>query len=110
MKRSLAKAGHSCQYFRLCSANPLNPDIWSYRKGAKTAGKLEDYRERAKKIGQRQKPASRSSYIPMVGRVTFRSRGLEDDEELLRRDLDSEEVFGREYDLFDERDTFDDLD
>jgi len=37
-------------------------------------------------------------------------RGLEDDEDIFGRDLDTEELFGREYDLFDERDTFDDLD
>ena len=37
------------------------------------------------------------------------SRGLEDDEELLQRDLDAEELFGREYDLFDERDIVDDI-
>ena len=39
------------------------------------------------------------------------SRGLEDEEDLLLRDLDAEELFGREYVLLDERDiTFDDLD
>jgi hypothetical protein len=38
-------------------------------------------------------------------------RGLEDDEELLQRDFEAEELFGREYDDFlVERDAFDDLD
>jgi len=45
-------------------------------------------------------------------------RGLEQDEELLERDLDDEELFGREYeelfgreyDQLDERDVFDGLD
>jgi len=41
---------------------------------------------------------------------TVNSRGLEDDEDIFVRDLDTEELFGREYDLLDERDTFDDLD
>ena len=54
------------------------------------------------------KPAGR--YQSINHQYVFRSRGLEDDEELLRRDLDAEEFFGRDYDLFDERDTFDDLD
>jgi hypothetical protein len=36
---------------------------------------------------------------------------LKDDEELSRRDLDAEELFGREYDDFlAERDSFDGLD
>jgi hypothetical protein len=39
-----------------------------------------------------------------------KSRGLEDDEDMFERDVDTEELFGREYDLLDERDTFDDLD
>jgi len=38
-----------------------------------------------------------------------KSRGLED-EDIFERDLDTDELFGREYDLLDERDTFDDLD
>ena len=39
-----------------------------------------------------------------------KSRGFEDDEDMFVRDVDTEEFFGREYDLLDERDTFDDLD
>ena len=39
-----------------------------------------------------------------------KSRGFEDDEDMFVRDVDTEELFGREYDLLDERDTFDDLD
>jgi len=39
-----------------------------------------------------------------------KSRDLGDDEGVFERDLDADEFFGREYDLFDERDTFDDLD
>jgi len=41
---------------------------------------------------------------------TVQSRGLEDNEDFFVRDLDAEELFGREYDLLDERDAFDDLD
>ena len=41
---------------------------------------------------------------------TMNSRGFEDDEDMFVRDVDTEELFGREYDLLDERDTFDDLD
>ena len=37
------------------------------------------------------------------------NRDLEDDD-IFVRDLDTEEVFGRESDLLDERDAFDDLD
>ena len=48
------------------------------------------------------------SFIPAKNHV--KARGLEDDEELSLRDLDTEEVFGREYDFLNERDIFDDLD
>ena len=49
----------------------------------------------------------------IAGRVAshLKHRGLEDEEDLLVRDLDAEELFVREYDLFDERDySVDDLD
>jgi hypothetical protein len=137
----------------VCSENPLNPNVWSFRKVAKTASKLG---HRGGKIEKKLKPSrSRSiakhvakqvnnnlnnngnpgqnrdkanqnfnrvrqdmqrvvteisKFIPKNPRYRVRARGLEDDEELLRRDLDDEEVFGREYGLLDERDTFDDLD
>ena len=117
------------------SANPLNSDAWSYRKAAKTAAKLEHRGKSARKIEQKLKPskniakqvarvakqanknnndnqnkANQNIIIPMIGRFHgshYRPRGLEDDEELSRRDLDDEEVFGREYDLLDERDDLD---
>jgi len=54
--------------------------------------------------------ADADRYLPANRQYRIQVRGLEDDEELSRRDLDVEEVFGREYDLLDERDTFDDLD
>jgi hypothetical protein len=42
---------------------------------------------------------------------TFHSHGLEDDnEDLSGRDLEAEELFGRGYDLLEERDIIDDLD
>jgi len=42
---------------------------------------------------------------------TFQSHGLEDDnEDLSGRDLEAEELFGRGYDLLEERDAVDDLD
>ena len=62
---------------------------------------------------------ARQNVATIVGNISnlfrnrrFRARGLEDYEELSQRDLDDEEleVFGREIDILDERDTFDDLD
>ena len=62
---------------------------------------------------------ARQNVINIAGKISnlfrnrrFRARGLEDYEELSQRDLDDEEleVFGREIDILDERDTFDDLD
>jgi len=38
------------------------------------------------------------------------TRGWEDDEDFLRRDLDAEELFGRDYNFLDERDILDYLD
>ena len=45
----------------------------------------------------------------VYGAVASR-RDLEDSEDLLERDLDVEELFGREYDHLDERDIIDDED
>jgi hypothetical protein len=42
--------------------------------------------------------------------AAVQSRGLEHNEDLFGRDLDAEELFGREYDYLDERDIIDDLD
>jgi len=60
----------------------------------------------------RQEVADADRRLPPSLQFHVQSRGLEDDEELLRRDLEAEEVFGREYDHLpvDERDIFDDLD
>jgi hypothetical protein len=59
----------------------------------------------------RKEVADADRYLPANRQYRIKSRGLEDDEELSRRGLDTEDVFGREYDdLLDERDTFDDLD
>ena len=44
-----------------------------------------------------------TSLRPSTSRL-LKHRGLEDDEDLLVRDLDAEELFGREYDVLDERD------
>ena len=58
----------------------------------------------------RKEVADADRYLPANHQYHV-SRSLEDDEELLQRDLDVEEVFGREYyDLLEERDTFGDLD
>ena len=58
----------------------------------------------------RKEVADADRYLPANHQYHIQSRSLEDDE-LLQRDLDAEEVFGREYyDHLDERDTFDDLD
>ena len=55
-------------------------------------------------LGLALKPAPKPKNQPQ-------RRGLEFDEDLVVRDLDAEELFGREYDLLDERDiTIDDLD
>ena len=45
-------------------------------------------------------------YVKVGGKAAshLKHRGLEDDEDLLVRDLDAEELFGREYDVLDERD------
>ena len=37
----------------------------------------------------------------------FQSRALEDNEDLFGRDIDAGELFGREYDLLEERDDLD---
>ena len=59
----------------------------------------------------RKEVADADRYQPANHQYHVQSRSLEDDEELLQRDLDDEEVFEREYyGLLDERDTFDDLD
>ena len=139
------------------SANPSNPDAWSYRKVAgKSAEKEEHHGGSAKKmekkldskpfklnifknLGRAAKHANNNNnnndpgnqnngnqnrvsqdlkramkevadadrYLPANRRyhIQGRASGF-----VLRRDLDDEEVFGREYDLLDERDTFEDLD
>ena len=172
MKRpSKVESGRSCQYFRLCSTNSLNPDVWSFRKGAKIAAKLEHHGGSARKVEKQLKTARKvekklrpsrkrvekqlkhaakeanknnnnnqnnqnnqnkrnqnrisqdlqramkevsdaDHYLPHNRQYHIQGRDLEDDEELLRRDLDGEdsEIFGREYDILVERDTFDDLD
>ena len=50
--------------------------------------------------------ADADRYLPPNHQFHIQGRGLEDDEELSRRDPDVEEVFGREYDLLDERGYF----
>ena len=58
----------------------------------------------------RKEVADADRYLPQNQQYHIVGRGLEDDEELSLRDLEAEDIFEREYDLFDERDTFDDLD
>jgi hypothetical protein len=97
------------------SANPLNSDLWSYRKVTKATNKVN------KATNQADQAQSTSNDVPTKGfiqkildrfkRGRHHRRSLEDDTELLRRDFDAEELFGREYDDFlVERDDFDDLD
>jgi len=57
----------------------------------------------------RKEVADADHYLSAKHQYHVQARGLEN-EELSRRDLDAEVVFGREYDFLDERDTFDDLD
>ena len=122
----------------LLVANLLKPDFfWSYRKIAGALGKVKKFEKAAKVVkkadkhlGGAKKVVNRAKQVHKVvsrvhqvtpahnsGRNNNAQRGrhhrrdLEDDEELLRRDLDAEEVFERQYDDFlDERDFFDDLD
>ena len=58
----------------------------------------------------REDVAAADRRLPSDLQFHIQVRGLEEDEELSRRDLDAEVVFAREYDFLDERDTFDDLD
>lgn len=86
------------------------------KRTAKQANKNNDNQNKAiqDRINQdlqraRKEVADADRYLPRKHQYRVQGRSLEDDEELLERDLDVEEVFGREYyDLFDERDTFDD--
>ena len=68
-------------------------------------------------VKQNQRPRNSNRHAPrfrqsIVGPIRHQRRDLEDDaEELLQRDFEDEELFGREYDdLLVERDAFDDLD
>jgi hypothetical protein len=126
-------------FLSVLSANPLNPNVWSYSKtatklgnrGRKIEKKLRPATRGARKLNnyyndnqnRKQNQANQNRNRQNVQRLTVTSasgpvmfhsrigpRGLEDDEELSRRDLDDEEVFGRDFDLLDERDAFDDLD
>ena len=58
----------------------------------------------------RKQVADADRYLPACHQYHVQARGLEDYEELSRRDLDAEEVFRWEYDLLDERKIFGDLD
>ena len=86
------------------------------KRTAKQANKNNDNQNKAiqDRINQdlqraRKEVADADRYLPRKHQYRVQGRSLEDDEELLERDLDVEEVFGQEYyDLFDERDTFDD--
>ena len=163
--RSVKRSGkkplkaESGQHFLLRSPNPRNPNVYSYRKVAKTAVKAERRKRSTRKlrplkrVAKKLKPsrktmvkqmkraakqanknnndnqnngiqnrinrdlerarkevADANRYLPHKHQYRVQARGLEDEGELSRRDLDAGEVFGREYDLLGERDTFDDLD
>ena len=58
----------------------------------------------------RKEVADANRYLPHNNQYHVQRRDLEDDEKLSLRDLEAEELFERDYDLFDERDTYDDLD
>lgn len=87
------------------------------KRAVKQANKNNDNRNNGNqnRINQdlkraRMEVADADRYLPKNLQYHVQARGLEDDEEFSGRDLDAEEVFGRENDLLDERDTFDDLD
>lgn len=65
------------------NANPLNADLYSYSRHLDKASAL-------------------SQQIQGIAN-TLTSRGFEDDKEPFRRDPDTEELFGREYDLVEAR-------
>jgi hypothetical protein len=79
----------------------------------KTAGKVVSWGTKVSEHKHTQnamKAVDYGSQIYGAYGAMKQSRSLEDDEDLFVRDLDAEELFGREYDLLDERDTIDDLD
>ena len=108
----------------MCSANPLNSNLWSYSQSVAFKEVLEHAKwNHDHGVSMKSSPASEPTHPTLIQMLRnpalrgFRSRhhdrrGLEDDEELSRRDLDTEEfLFGRENDDFlVERDAFDDLD
>jgi len=73
-------------------------------------GKMVATHKRTKKIATGVNRVATGVAVGQEIVNTLQSRGLEEYEDLFGRDLDAEELYGREYDLFDERDTIDDLD
>ena len=125
----------------MCSANLLNPNLLSYRKVFGALGKVkklekvvkiaEKVKHATRKVEHRggaKKAVRHAKEVHKVAKKVHKAapahksehhtaehrrhrRDLEDVEELSLRDLDAEELFGREYDdLLVERDFFDDLD
>ena len=90
------------QYFlTIYNEYPLNADLRSYRKAFKFGERvIKDKRTRkfAKGVNRAANGIDAGQQVVSA----FQSRGLEDNEDL--------ELFGREYDLVDERDIIDDLD
>lgn len=85
----------------------------------KVEGKLKHLEGALRKVEKFDKAIKRAKQVNEIVSTPHHTtkehrrhrRDLEDNEELSRRDLDSEELFGREYDDFlAERDFFDDLD
>ena len=91
------------QYFiYIYNIYPLNADLWSYCRLIKTVIRtIKNHGSTAFNVA--------STGAMVYGAVASR-RDLEDSEDLLERDLDVEELFGREYDHLDERDIIDDED
>ena len=99
--------GQLCQYFFYID-NKIQLNA-SYSKAFKFIKKIGGSK-RTRRVAKGVNRAANAYDVGQQISSTFQSRGLEDDDYLYGRDLDVEELFGREYDLLEERDAIDDLD
>ena len=95
------------QYFlSIYNKFPLNADLWPYSTVVRFGTKVAKHKHTKNFM-------TGVDYGQQISSTLQSSRDLEDnDEDLFRvgRDLDTEELFEREYDLLDERDIIFDLD
>ena len=101
-------------YIYIYNKYPLNADIWSYCRLAMVTKFALKHMKRHRDGKTAGNDVAMPSSGPGAGLPSQESqptrRELEDSEDLLERDLYDEELFGREYDLLDERETIDDED